>query len=197
MALTIEQMAALCQSINDNYRNDSARYMWRNLKLVPEAVAELRRMPLEGDTSAKNQIEVIELMLECVDECSIPRHALDIRRYQLSLYALLAADESPEPDRTEVENAIRKLEDYIDLSIPMDEWCRRYHRHLRFDPVERTPEWEQSIYEAEQEADRRLGNTPRGMGFCFDYWSTFRAVMAEKGIQWRSPSSMNPGVMFD
>ena len=38
---------------------------------------------------------------------------------------------------------------------------------------------------------------PRGMGFCFNYWSAKRAALARRGIQWRSPSAMNPRVMFD
>ena len=77
------------------------------------------------------------------------------------------------------------------------EFIERYQRHLKFDPVERTPQWEAMYYEVERECDRRLGDTPRGMGFCFAYWSTLRQVLHERGIDWRSPSEMNPRVMFD
>ena len=69
--------------------------------------------------------------------------------------------------------------------------------HLKHDPVQLTPQWEEHVYEIEKECDERLKDEPRHMGFCHAYWSTKRAVAANYGIEWRSPSSMNPGVMFD
>ena len=68
---------------------------------------------------------------------------------------------------------------------------------LKVDPVQATKEWENVIYEVEKEVDEQLKDEPRGMGFCFAYWSAKRAALARRGIQWRSPSAMNPGVMFD
>ena len=49
----------------------------------------------------------------------------------------------------------------------------------------------------EHKCDRRVGDEPRGMGFCFGYWSVLRQVLAERGILWQSPTELNPGVMFD
>lgn len=70
--------------------------------------------------------------------------------------------------------------------------------HLRTDPVEYTWEWEKIYYDVEDELDRRLANVPRQMGFCFQYWSMRRELLMEKyGIDWHSPSQMNPRVMFD
>lgn len=70
--------------------------------------------------------------------------------------------------------------------------------HLRTDPVEYTREWEKIYYDVEDELDRRLANVPRQMGFCFQYWAMKRELLMEKyGIDWRSPSQMNPRVMFD
>lgn len=68
---------------------------------------------------------------------------------------------------------------------------------LKVDPVQATPEWEDVIYEVEKEVDEELKDEPRGMGFCYSYWSAKRAALARRGIQWRSPSAMNPRVMFD
>lgn len=47
------------------------------------------------------------------------------------------------------------------------------------------------------EGCEQLKDEPRGMGFCHIYWSTKRAALARRGIEWRSPSAMNPRVMFD
>lgn len=70
--------------------------------------------------------------------------------------------------------------------------------HLRRDPVEYTWRWERICYDVEDELDRRLANVPRHMGFRFRYWSMKRELLEEKyGIEWRSPSQMNPGVIFD
>lgn len=71
-------------------------------------------------------------------------------------------------------------------------------RFLKSDPVEWTARWEEVIDDAEREAYSRLEDMPRGMGFCYGYWSALGAVLSEKyGIEWRSPSVMNRGVMFD
>lgn len=68
---------------------------------------------------------------------------------------------------------------------------------LKTDPVQATPEWEEVIYEVEQEVEAELKDQQRGMGFCFAYWSAKRAALSRRGIEWRSPSAMNPRVMFD
>ena len=68
---------------------------------------------------------------------------------------------------------------------------------LKVDPVQATSQWEEVIYEVEKEVDEQLKDEPRGMGFCFNYWSAKRAALARRGIRWRSPSAMNPRVMFD
>lgn len=69
---------------------------------------------------------------------------------------------------------------------------------LRRDPVEYTWMWEDICYDVEDELERRFANAPRHMGFCFHYWNAKRELLKEKyGIEWRSPSQMNPRVMFD
>lgn len=70
--------------------------------------------------------------------------------------------------------------------------------HLRKDPVEYTWEWERIYYDVEARLDERFANAPRQMGFCFLFWNAKRELLEEEyGIKWRSPSQMNPGVMFD
>ena len=78
-------------------------------------------------------------------------------------------------DETEADKIQDRLERFINPSLPVES-------HLRFDPVERTPKWEELVYEVEKECDRRLKGEPRGMGFCFSYWSTKKAVLKKYGI---------------
>ena len=70
--------------------------------------------------------------------------------------------------------------------------------HLKRDPVEYTRRWEEIYYDLEERLDQRFANAPRHMGFCFRYWSAKRELLEEEyGIEWKSPSQMNPGVRFD
>lgn len=69
---------------------------------------------------------------------------------------------------------------------------------LKKDPVEYTWKWEDIYYDLEDKLEYRFANAPRHMGFCFKYWSTKQELLREEyGIEWRSPSLMNPHVRFD
>ena len=70
-------------------------------------------------------------------------------------------------------------------------------RRLKHDPVEWTARWEEIIDEADRKAEENLEEMPRGMGFCHAFWHERAAALASLGIEWRSPSRMNPGVLFD
>ncbi|SHK33428.1 hypothetical protein [Xylanibacter ruminicola] len=68
---------------------------------------------------------------------------------------------------------------------------------LKYDPVEDSKEYLEVIDEVEQKLYEQLKDEPRFMGFCFRYWAAKRDILAEYGIQWRSPGTMNPRVIFD
>lgn len=70
-------------------------------------------------------------------------------------------------------------------------------RTIKYDPVQLTKVWDDNIYDVEMECDLALKDEPAGMGFCHSYWSEKKAALAKRGIAWKSPSVMNPGVMFD
>lgn len=71
-------------------------------------------------------------------------------------------------------------------------------RSIKSDPVEYTREWEEIYYDVEEELDRRFANAPKVHGFCFIYWRAKKELLKDKyGIEWRSPSQMNPRVKFD
>lgn len=70
--------------------------------------------------------------------------------------------------------------------------------HLRQDPVEFTYRWEDIYYKVQHRLDDRFANAPRHMGFCFKFWNAKRELLKnEYGIDWKSPSQMNPRVKFD
>lgn len=70
--------------------------------------------------------------------------------------------------------------------------------HLRQDPVEFTRRWEDIYYDVEDRLEERFANVHRAMGFCFMFWEAKRNLLKDEyGIDWHSPSQMNPRVMFD
>ena len=68
---------------------------------------------------------------------------------------------------------------------------------LKYDPVEDTDGYLAVIDEVERRLYEKFKGEPRHMGFCFGYWSAKRDLLAEYGIEWRSPNIMNPRVLFD
>lgn len=98
---------------------------------------------------------------------------------------------------TETENEIEFLTKCITLAAKGQFKEIPQTGHLKKDPIEWTSRWEEVIDEADRKAYRRLAGLPRGMGWCFAFWQERSAALREFGIEWRSPSLMNPGVMFD
>lgn len=69
--------------------------------------------------------------------------------------------------------------------------------HLKSDPIEYSEQFEAVMDEVEKELYEHFKEEPRGMGFCFGFWSKKRELLAERGIEWKTPGEMNPRVMFD
>lgn len=70
--------------------------------------------------------------------------------------------------------------------------------YLKKDPIEYSRRWENVYYDVKDELDERFADTPRGMGFCFEYWHAMADLLAKKyRILWRNPHLMNPDVIFD
>ena len=198
MLMSDEQKAERVVSLIDEMRENSQEMnQWKNVALAREC-HELLQSISDRDASAGMAL-ALSAIVEQLPEYDMPRYVLTLLRYEREL--LQAAGEQAAgsyPTIADVEAHIRRLEDYIDTEhTSVSEFMEKYGRHLKFDPVERTPEWEALYLEVQQECDRRLGDTPRGMGFCFGFWSTLREVLAERGIEWHLPSELNPRVMFD
>ena len=179
-------------------RNSQDMRQWKNVALA-EKCLELLKNTSDKTVSPLRKARACNAIVEQLPCYDVPRFTLTILRYEREL--LERSDETPEkydPTLSSVGYEIQRLEDYIDTEhVAYSTFREKYGRHLEFDSVERTEEWEANYVEVEQECDRRLGDTPRGMGFCFAYWSTLSDVLSERGIHWRSPHQMNPRVMFD
>ena len=62
-----------------------------------------------------------------------------------------------------------------------------------------TREWQQDrIRRLELESPELAELESTGIGLCYRYWALVKQLMRERhGIEWRSPSDMNPGTLFD
>lgn len=188
MDKTITRLGAIFSKMVKNYSTPGDG--WKNIGLGHDAFRLMQSLPDvfpgEYETPAE-KAGLLSQMLDQMVETESPRFCITVRR---EIERLNPGDE---------EN-IREsgmLLDYIDTSIPMEEFCRRYKRHLKFDPVERTEEYERVIPDVERAIAGQLKGHPRRMGFCFLYWSAKKTELAKRGIEWNSPAYMNPCVMFD
>ena len=193
-----EKANRIVTNVDQMRKNSEEMRMWKNIPLAKECVELLKAIDDPEETPMGKAL-ACEAVIAQLPEYDVPRFVLSILRYELELVQQ-SDEQDPEryPTAEDVQADIQRLEDYIDTEHVSDATFRqRYHRHLKSAPIERTPLWEDIYYEVERECDRRLGDEPRGMGFCFGYWSTLRQVLAERGILWQSPSELNPRVMFD
>ena len=69
---------------------------------------------------------------------------------------------------------------------------------LKHDPVEDTEQFKAILPELEAKIEAELKGVERHMGYCFRYWSVKAEILKrDYGIDWSSPSCLNPGVRFD
>lgn len=176
--------------------NSQEHENYRNLPLAKECMLLLESLddPEEGPLGKAYACNAI---LEQLSEYDTPRFCMEILQREKQ-WVEESEEKSDWLTPESIDSDILRLEDYIDTEgISMQDFCKKHGKHLLFDPVERTPQWEEIYLEVEKECFRQLKGTHRGMGFCFGYWAVKRAVLAKYGIEWKSPQFMNPRVMFD
>ena len=197
--------------IDQMNKNNEDGNIWRNIPLVREFIHELKDVaPFRSEViNPAYKAHWIACMLEndYIDKRETPR----LFQSLCELYRLYRDFEAPSDyddylqehfDKyyfREVDKLIYKLAMIVTDPHwePALQCWNGLGGMLKVDPVQATPEWEKVIYEVEKEVDEELKDEARGMGFCHSYWSAKRAALARRGIEWRSPSAMNPRVMFD
>lgn len=195
-----ERLPELYEQMLSNYESGE---IWKNIPSAEEILHIMKEIAPERD----EEINPAVRMLVC--ERIIGNDLIDIRDTP-RLYLSYLEYWMECNDMTKTEEDLKDVnldEGFADTAAEMaqkinailagdiDTWNSL--GHLKHDPVQITPQWEANIYRIEQECDARLKDEPRGMGFCYSYWSTKAAVAAEFGIEWKSPAGMNIRVMFD
>lgn len=195
------------------WRNTEAGDIWKNIPLARQYMHILKDLTpwrdsmmtppckahLIWDVLTNNMISVRETPRLFQSYCELYRLCLDldIQEDYKGPFEDIAEDFDKDYFR-EIDNYIYSLcwiNEKNFKTCGIEAWNRL--GMLRCDPVQASPQWEEVIYEVEQEIAEELQDLPRGMGFCFAYWTAKKAALARRGIEWRTPGIMNPGVMFD
>ena len=203
-----EYITELADRLNKNNEDGN---LWKNIPVMREVIHELKDVsPFRSDViNPAYKAHWISCMLgnDYIDKRETPR----LYQSLCELYRLYRDYEKPSDyDDYLQENFdkyyFRQVDKWIyklAMIVSDPQWEHALHcwnglgGMLKVDPVQASPQWEEVIFEVEKELDEQLKDEPRGMGFCYRYWSAKRAALALRGIEWRSPSAMNPKVMFD
>ncbi len=170
---------------------------WENASLAREFLRYAR--PLEGYDHTLNQLyDAVTRMIDTIYEH--PRLKSELLKFKLQIVQRIECMNDMELDESEdLKIEIEEIDKNIALADKgfLDKIVVR-HSHLKSDPVEWTARWEEVIDEVDKKVDEILSDHPRGMGFCFAFWSTRMEVLkSDFDIDWASPSLMNPRVCFD
>ena len=198
----------LVDQMNNNNKDGN---LWKNIPLMREFIHELKDVaPFRSENiNPVYKAHYIANMLE--NDYIDKRETLRLFQSLCELYRLYRDFEDPSDFDDYLQehfdkNYFRQVDKWIyklAMIVRDPQWEHALQcwdglgGMLKVDPVQATEKWEEVIYEVEKELDEQLKDEPRGMGFCFSYWSAKRAALAHRGIEWRSPSAMNPRVMFD
>jgi hypothetical protein len=69
---------------------------------------------------------------------------------------------------------------------------------MQVDTQENDPKYKEIFESVEAELEKKFHNVRRSLGFCHLYWGEKKAILWKKhGIDWKSPSEMNPDTLFD
>lgn len=195
LALAAEIMRYSAEAAEENVACE-----WRVAKLARECLPLARRL-VEARTALDDVCDGLERMLSAVTDYR-PRLRCSICELLIpTLESLEAADieekEAIEASLSYARGELERLSHNIAAAERGDYESIQQSGFLQHDPVEWSARWEEVIDEAQREVDDRLADVPRGVGFCLGYWQELKGALKRRGVSWRSPSQMNPCVMFD
>ncbi len=170
-------------------KNYDEGHLWMNIPFAREALHLMkeRGASIDRDKAKAFCEEVLEAPY--IDEKDTPRLFLSYLDYFHCLWNSTYYEDSCTYHLLQTIDHEMTDEKFIEMT--------KSYRSLLFDPIQRTPQWENVIYDVERECHEILKDEPRHMGFCHRYWSVKREVLAKRGIEWKSPQAMNPRVRFD
>lgn len=149
----------------------------------------------------EQELGFVNSVTERMTETILDHPRLKLRVLQFRLLVLHRIEALADHDLSTTEDVESEIEFYKRNIALADRGALEeieQRGHLKNDPVVWTWCFERAVDAVEEEVSRRLDGVPRGMGFCFAYWAEKKSVLKEiHGIDWKTPSEMNPRVLFD
>jgi TPR repeat protein len=130
----------------------------------------------------------------------ISKNGNDMEQYKLGLYYMDELEETDNPD-IEIDEAIELFEKAAaqgnkQAKERLEKWEEMGPR--KYDPIEDTEQFKAIEKELESKIEAELKDKARGRGFCFIYWKAKAKILKQDyGIKWKSPTVLNPNIMFD
>ena len=198
-------MALLAEGYVDRKEYDNVREQAQTaLEVIDSfnAPEDLKLQVLKRLIKAVESTPFHHLLRDLLAAYVLKAHHADLKtsEYRKEAEKVVKLDILLEPDAFKEDN--RELDHILATMFTSAEIIDMIHSpHIGFlavDRVEYTWEWESIALEVDKRVEEILKDVPKGMGFCFHYWSTKEDLLKkEYGIQWHSPAVMNPRVMFD
>lgn len=169
----------------------------------------------ESEDVLEDKITVLDYLTDCYDDMG--RTGISVKLYGqlLEAYAQLAQKrELSEEEKENLKNTFYcavlarnryikdDCEDLVQFVSQLigDEKVKHCKKAVteririlpKLDPVELTDEYLAVIDEVERKADEQCETK-----ICHEYWMRKESILREYGIEWSSPASLNPKIMFD
>ena len=169
----------------------------------------------ESEDVLEDKITVLDYLTDCYDDMG--RTGISVKLYGqlLEAYAQLAQKrELSEEEKENLKNTFYcavlarnryikdDCEDLVQFVSQLigDEKVKHCKKAVteririlpKLDPVELTDEYLAVIDEVEGKADEQCETK-----ICHEYWMRKESILREYGIEWSSPASLNPKIMFD
>lgn len=195
---TNDILAAKCYMMQ---KNERIRLEWQNGTIATEVLWLIKELPdFGGEENKEYLLTVLETAGESIHDQEHPRLKIEVYRKWLEVYKKL---DHKDEDHTDTYKFIKKRKKVLEEAVHtvengMPEYIITDSGSLKCDPVQFTKRWEEIIDEVEYKVWEELKEKPRTLGFCYIHWYVKSEVLKrDYHIDWRSPSMMNPGVMFD
>ena len=169
--------------------NAEIGYYWKNIPLAQQCLRLMKDCNTDLDNVLCHSIANLVVKEELLDPLNTPRLILSFMDFEHVLYGSDYKWDQQAYDLRRVTGPNATEKDIVDFIAK--------RKHLKYDPIQLSQQWEDNIYEVEKELDELFKDTARHMGFCHRYWPAKRNALAKRGIVWRTPQEMNPKTRFD
>ena len=204
----LDRIMELYERIEGRKQHENAAPTWRDADDLKE-LSTLSEKHQGDEEALEDTAVVLSYLAECYDRMVRPGKSAEY--YDRLISCLVRIGET---DADNLEDALYRAakarnffepdacEDYIALASPRlpEEKVREIissaaesrRTSIKYDPVEKTKEYLAVIDEVEREIDEaKTTDLPQ------EYWNLKSYYLSQRGIDWRSPAELNPGVMFD